>query len=115
MPVTRVALTGGIGSGKSYCLARFAAAGIPTIDADLVARQVVEPGTRALEAIARRFGASVLDAQGRLDRHALGAIVFADPDARQALEGIVHPRVYEVIDDWFLAATREGVKRVDVD
>jgi len=97
----RVALTGGIASGKSHCLRVFAALGVPTIDADVVARDVVEPGTAGLAAIIARFGPAVLDEHGRLDRAALGRVVFGDPAERRALEAIVHPAVYQAITDWF--------------
>ena len=99
--VRRVALTGGIASGKSYCLAKFAAAGVPTIDADKLARDVVAPGSPGLRAIAARFGSEVIQADGQLDRAALGRLVFADEAARRELEAIVHPRVYAAITDWF--------------
>ena len=97
----RVALTGGIGTGKSYCLARFAALGVPTIDADLLAREAVAPGTPGLAAIAQRFGPGVVAAAGTLDRPALGRIVFGDNKARAALEAIIHPEVYRRIREWF--------------
>jgi dephospho-CoA kinase len=97
----RVALTGGIATGKSYCLARFAALGVPTIDADALARDAVAPGSSGLAAIAARFGAALLTADGSLDRPALGRIVFADAKARAALEAIVHPEVYRRIREWF--------------
>jgi dephospho-CoA kinase len=96
----RVALTGGIATGKSYCLARFASLGVPTIDADRLARDVVAPGSRALEQVATRFGASILRDDGSLDRPSLGRIVFADPAARADLEAIVHPEVYRRIGEW---------------
>jgi dephospho-CoA kinase len=88
----RVALTGGIASGKSLVAAELAARGAVIIDADVLAREVVEPGTPALAAILDRFGPQVLH-DGRLDRSRLGAIVFADPVARRDLEQIVHPAV----------------------
>jgi dephospho-CoA kinase len=97
----RVALTGGIATGKSYCLARFAALGVPTIDADVLAREAVAPGTPGLAAVAVRFGAGVLSADGTLDRPALGRIVFGDAKARAALEAILHPEVYRRIREWF--------------
>jgi len=97
----RVALTGGIASGKSHCLRVFAALGVPTIDADVVARAVVEPGTAGLAAVIARFGPAVLDEHGRLDRAAVGRVVFGDPAERRALEAIVHPAVYQAITDWF--------------
>jgi dephospho-CoA kinase len=99
--VLRVALTGGIGTGKSYCLGRFAARGVPTIDADVLAREAVAPGTPGLAAIAARFGPGVLAGDGTLDRAALGRLVFTDTKARAALEAIVHPEVYQRIREWF--------------
>jgi dephospho-CoA kinase len=96
----RVALTGGIATGKSYCLARFASLGIPTLDADRLARDAVAPGSRALEQVATRFGASILRADGSLDRASLGRIVFSDRAARADLEAIVHPEVYRRISEW---------------
>jgi dephospho-CoA kinase len=99
--VLRAALTGGIATGKSYCLQRFAAHGVPTIDADVMAREVVAPGTAGLAAISSRFGAAVLGPDGALDRAALGRIVFGDPKARASLEAIVHPEVYRRIQEWF--------------
>jgi dephospho-CoA kinase len=100
-PPRRVALTGGIATGKSYCLARFAELGAPTIDADVLARQAVAPGTAGFEAVRARFGSAIVNASGELDRAALGRIVFADHDARLALEAIVHPVVYAAIQRWF--------------
>lgn len=97
----RVALTGGIATGKSFVRARLAERGVPTIDADTLARAVVEPGTPALAAIRARFGAGVMAADGTLDRQALGAIVFADPAARLDLEAIVHPAVRAATTSWF--------------
>ncbi len=99
----RVALTGGIATGKSYVLRLLQARGVPTIDADAVARAVVEPGQPAYGAIRERFGADVMDPVGRLDRARLGAIVFGDPNARADLEGFVHPPVRQAINDWFRA------------
>jgi len=97
----RVALTGGIATGKSVCLKRFAALGAATLDADVVARAVVAPGTKGLAAVVERFGPSVLAADGALDRQALGRLVFADEDARRALEAIIHPAVYAEIAHWY--------------
>lgn len=88
-----VAVTGGIGSGKSTVTARFAERGCPVIDADRVAREVVEPGEPALAELAERFGDAVIRSDGSLDRAALAAIVFVDGDARADLERITHPRV----------------------
>ena len=96
-----MALTGGIGTGKSYCLERFAAHGVPVIDADLLSREAVAAGMPGLAAIAARFGRAVLAADGTLDRPALGRLVFADMKARAALEAIIHPEVYRRIREWF--------------
>jgi dephospho-CoA kinase len=94
------ALTGGIATGKSYCASRFAALGVPLIDADRLAREAVEPGTRGLEAIVARFGSGILRGDGTLDRSALARIIFADATARADLEAIVHPEVYRRIREW---------------
>jgi dephospho-CoA kinase len=95
-----VALTGGLATGKSHCLRAFAALGAAVIDADQVARDVVEPGTPGLAAVVGRFGEEVMAPDGRLDRSALAARVFRDPEARHDLEAIVHPLVYERIRQW---------------
>lgn len=95
------ALTGGIATGKSYCLAQFAARGVPVIDADRLARLAVAPGSPGLAAIIERFGASLLREDGSLDRAALASIVFGDRSARADLEAIVHPEVYRRIREWF--------------
>ncbi|MGH9256284.1 MAG: dephospho-CoA kinase [Vicinamibacterales bacterium] len=97
----RVALTGGIATGKSHVRARFEELGVPTIDSDLLARDAVAPGTAGLAAVVDRFGRGVLDASGALDRQKIGKVVFADPDARKALEGIIHPEVRRATDLWF--------------
>ncbi|REF34720.1 dephospho-CoA kinase [Thermasporomyces composti] len=89
----RVGLTGGIGSGKSEVARRLAAHGAVVIDADLLAREVVAPGTEGLAEVVKEFGEDVLTSDGALDRAALARIVFADPDSRRRLEAIVHPRV----------------------
>lgn len=86
-------LTGGIACGKSTVARAIAAEGVPVVDADLVAREVVAPGTDGLAAIVARFGADVLGPDGELDRKRLGALVFADPAARAALNAITHPRI----------------------
>lgn len=88
-----VGLTGGIGSGKSTVARRLAAHGVPVVDADAVAREVVEPGEPALAELAERFGPDVLTAQGALDRPALAALAFADDTERAALDAIMHPRI----------------------
>jgi len=91
-----VGLTGGIASGKSVVAARMAEHGAVVVDADRIAREVVEPGTPALARIAEEFGPGVLAADGSLDRAALGAIVFADQDRLAVLNGITHPAVREL-------------------
>jgi dephospho-CoA kinase len=88
-----VGLTGGIATGKSTFAAALRALGVPVLDADQLARQVVAPGTPALAEIARAFGPGVLGPDGALDRQALGAVVFADPAARRRLEAITHPAI----------------------
>lgn len=91
----RVALTGGIGSGKSTVAAVFASLGAIIVDADQIAREVVAPGQPALAAIAQRFGAGVLASDGSLDRPALAAIVFGDGAALADLNAITHPKIAE--------------------
>jgi dephospho-CoA kinase len=97
----RAALTGGIATGKSYALSRFAQLGAATIDADRLAREAVAPGTSGLARVIERFGPSILLPDGSLDRAALGRIVFADRIARADLEAIIHPEVYRRIGQWF--------------
>ena len=89
----RVALTGGIATGKSHVRAVFDALGVPTIDADLLARDAVAPGSAGFNAVTARFGKDVLDRHGELARRKLGDIVFADVAARRDLEAIIHPEV----------------------
>ncbi len=89
----RIGLTGGIGSGKSTVAGLLAQRGARIVDADVLARQVVAPGTPGLAAVVDAFGDRVLSADGSLDRPALAAVVFGDPSARATLDGIVHPLV----------------------
>ncbi|MER5864710.1 dephospho-CoA kinase [Kitasatospora sp. NPDC002040] len=89
----RIGLTGGIGAGKSEVSRQLAALGAVIVDSDLIAREVVAPGTAGLRAVAAEFGPSVLQPDGSLDRPALGALVFADPERLAALNAIVHPLV----------------------
>jgi dephospho-CoA kinase len=91
----RIGLTGGIASGKSTVAQLFAGHGVPVIDLDLVAHEVVAPGEPALAAIVAAFGPDVLDAAGQLDRTALRARVFQDPAERKRLEALLHPRILE--------------------
>jgi dephospho-CoA kinase len=91
--VLRVGLTGGIGAGKSEVSARLAAQGAMVIDADAIAREVVEPGTEGLSEVVDAFGPDVLLPDGTLNRPRLGDIVFADPELRGKLNAIIHPKV----------------------
>src|SRR5688500_1884841 len=106
--MVRVGLTGGIASGKSLVAAELAARGATIIDADVLAREVVEPGTPALAAVVERFGADLVQ-DGQLDRARLAQIVFADPLARRDLERIVHPAVRARAADLERAAGRAAV------
>ena len=89
----RIGLTGGIASGKSTVADCFAAAGVPIIDTDVIAREVVEPGQPALEEIRAAFGDAVFTDEGRLDRAAMRKLVFSDHELRRQLESILHPRI----------------------
>ena len=91
----RVGLTGGVASGKSTVSALLAGHGAVVVDADLLAREVVAPGTDGLAEVVEAFGPQVLTAAGELDRAAVGALVFADERARRRLEAVIHPRVRE--------------------
>ncbi len=99
--VLRIALTGGIATGKSYVARKLGEAGVPVVDADVLARDVVAPGTPGLAAIRARFGDDVLQSNGSLDRKRLGEIVFGDAAARRDLETITHPAVRAGIDRFF--------------
>lgn len=103
----RVGLTGGIGSGKSAVSARLGERGARVVDADLLAREVVEPGTPGLAEVVAAFGDGVLTPDGSLDRPALGRVVFGDDDARLRLNAILHPRIR--------AATAAAVARAESD
>lgn len=89
----KIGLTGGIGAGKSEVSGLLASYGAVLVDADLIAREVVAPGTEGLKAVVAEFGPQVLRADGSLDRPALGALVFSDPERLRALNAIVHPLV----------------------
>jgi dephospho-CoA kinase len=102
------ALTGGIGSGKSSVAKIFREEGIPVIDADLVAREAVAPGTVGLKKVASTFGQQVLDDKGTLDRGRLGRLVFEKPKARRALEEIVHPIVRDLVTQRIAAFEAQG-------
>jgi dephospho-CoA kinase len=112
--VLTVGLTGGIGSGKSEVARLLAARGAVVVDADALAREVVEPGTPGLAAVVAEFGPALVDAGGALDRAALGRLVFADPDALRRLEAIVHPLVGERAAELMAAAAHGSVVVYDV-
>jgi dephospho-CoA kinase len=95
--VLKVALTGGIATGKSHVLQELRRRGVPCLDADELAHEVTLAGTAATRDIARRFGSGVLDSTGAVDRKKLAALVFEDASARRDLEAIVHPAVYHAI------------------
>ncbi len=99
----RVALTGGIATGKSYVLSRFAAAGVPTVDADSLVHEALAAGSPAVARITARFGRRILADDGSVDRKRLAALVFTDTKARLDLESILHPEVFRRIDEWFSA------------
>ena len=101
-----VGLTGGIASGKSTIAGFFEDLGVPVVDTDIVAREVVAPGSPALEEIHGTFGDEVIDAQGALDRRAMRNIIFDDDDKRRALEAILHPRIRT--ETWRQAAAADG-------
>lgn len=95
-----IGLTGGVASGKSLAAAAFAALGAPVLNADQVAREVVAPGSEGLRRIRERFGDGFLQPDGALDRRRLREHVFADPEARQALERITHPAIGARLREW---------------
>jgi dephospho-CoA kinase len=109
-----VGLTGGIGSGKSAVAARLAEWGAVVIDSDVLAREVVAPGTDGLAEVVAAFGPAVLGADGGLDRAALGRLVFADPHRRRRLEEIVHPRVRARTAETVAAAPADAIVVNDV-
>jgi dephospho-CoA kinase len=112
--VLRVGLTGGIASGKSTVARRLVERGAVLVDSDALARVVVAPGSEGLAEVVRAFGADVLDADGALDRAALGRVVFADPAARTRLEEITHPRIAALTRQHVAAAPQDAVVVHDV-
>ncbi|MBD0695747.1 dephospho-CoA kinase [Streptomyces sp. CBMA123] len=110
----KIGLTGGIGAGKSEVSRLFAARGAVIVDSDLIAREVVAPGTDGLAAVVAEFGPQVLREDGTLDRPALGAIVFADPEKLRALNAIVHPLVRARSAELEAAAAPDAVVVHDV-
>ena len=112
----RVGLTGSIAVGKTFVCEVFRERGFHVLDADLTAREVVEPGTEGLALVVREFGAEILLPSGALDRSKLGEIVFANEDKRQLLNSIVHPLVIREQDRWITRVEQEdphGVAIVD--
>ena len=109
-----IGLTGGIGSGKSTVSVLLAERGAVIVDADRIAREVVEPGTPGLAAVVAAFGESVVGPDGGLDRPALAAVVFADPEARARLDGIVHPLVRARAAEVVAAAPPDAVLVHDI-
>lgn len=112
--VLNVGLTGGIGAGKSVVAARFAELGAVVIDADRLAREVLEPGTPGLAAVIAAFGPAMLDADGRLDRSRLAAVVFGDDSERRRLEAITHPLIAARRSELVAAAPDDAVVVNDV-
>jgi dephospho-CoA kinase len=112
--VLRVGLTGGIGSGKSEVSRRLVALGAVLVDADAVAREVVEPGTPGLAAVVAEFGEQVLRPDGTLDRERLGTIVFADDARRESLNAIVHPLVGHRMQELVEEAPADAIVVYDV-
>jgi dephospho-CoA kinase len=112
--VLLVALTGGIGSGKSTVAELFGQRGAQVVDADAVARWVVEPGQPALGALAERFGPGVIRADGTLDRPALADLAFADDDSRRALEAITHPAIVAEMDRRIAVSPPDAVVVVEI-
>jgi dephospho-CoA kinase len=112
--VLRIGLTGGIGSGKSTVSRLLGEHGAVVVDADVIAREVVAPGTPGLAAIVEAFGPTVLASDGSLDRPGLAAVVFADPEARRRLDGIVHPLVRARAGELEAAAPADAVVVHDV-
>jgi dephospho-CoA kinase len=110
----RIGLTGGIGAGKSTVADRLRELGAMIIDADLLAREVVEPGTPGLAAVVQEFGQQVLLADGRLDRPALGRLIFGDETQRKRLNAIVHPLIAERTGALMTAAAPDAVLVHDV-
>ena len=99
--IRRIALTGGIATGKSYVAGKIKEAGVPMVDADVLSREVVAPGTPGLAAVRRRFGPDAVRRDGTMDRVRIAQIVFKDKRARLDLEAIIHPAVQKAIDEFF--------------
>lgn len=98
-----VVLTGGIASGKSAVSERFENLGVPVVDTDVIARELVQPGQPALAAIVSTFGPGILDEKGRLDRRRMRQIIFSDPDSKYRLESILHPAIGAAVEHQILS------------
>jgi len=110
----KVGLTGGIATGKSYVLSVFRSLGCECLDADLTARQVVEPGQPAFDEIVAYFGQEIIGQDGKLDRAKLGSIIFADAARREKLNSIVHPRVFESQERWMSEIQKKNTQAIVV-
>jgi dephospho-CoA kinase len=104
----RIGLTGGIASGKSTVAGMLLDMEYPVLDADTIAHELLEPGQDAYNDVVREFGDGVLNKGGAVDRTKLGAIVFSDPSKRARLNQILHPRIHEVVTNWFASLDRRG-------
>jgi dephospho-CoA kinase len=101
--IRKIALTGGIATGKTYVANRLREAGVPIVDADALSREVVAPGSNVLAAIRKRFGPDAMRRDGTMDRVRVGQIIFKDKRARLDLEAIIHPAVVKAVNEFFLA------------
>src|SRR5262245_13881079 len=110
----KIGLTGGIATGKSYVLSVLSEFGCEVIDADTVAHRVIEPGRPAYSDIVNQFGDEILNEDGAINRAALGAVIFANKNAREKLNDIVHPRVYEAQAEWFEQLARRNPAAIAV-
>jgi dephospho-CoA kinase len=99
--IRKIALTGGIATGKSYVASKLREAGVPLVDADVLSREVVAPGTAGLSAVRRRFGPDAVRRDGTMDRVRVAQIVFKDKRARLDLEAIIHPAVQKAVNEFF--------------
>ncbi len=111
----RIGLTGGVGCGKSTVSRYLSSLGIPIVDGDRIARAATEPGSAVLSEIGRVFGKDMLFPDGRLDREKMAALVFSDEEKRQALNGIIHPFVWQKAAAEMLAAEAAGHRRIVLD
>ncbi len=110
----KVGLTGGIACGKTYVTEQLRALGCEVLDADQVARAVVEPGQRAYHEIVEEFGSEILQPDGMIDRAKLGGLIFADPERRTRLNAIVHPRVHEAQARWITEVAARNTAAIAV-